>query len=158
MGAGSMWTPSRVSAGSDHTCAVDTNGRLRCWGRNGSGELGDGSFNDHPQPVAVNALTTTILDVSGGTDYTCAQTTSGARCWGNNYYGQLGDGTTATRPMPAVVTSLASTARPAAGVSHACALVAGEVHCWGNNALGQLGTGTFSVSLVPVEVDFGSAQ
>jgi hypothetical protein len=59
--------------------------------------------------------------------------------------------------MPAMVTSLASTARPLAGATHACALVAGEVDCWGDNALGQLGIGTFSLSLLPVEVDFGPA-
>ena len=31
-----------VSAGTDHTCAITTDAALYCWGRNDSGQLGDG--------------------------------------------------------------------------------------------------------------------
>jgi alpha-tubulin suppressor-like RCC1 family protein len=153
VGAGTMWMPSKLATGADHTCAVDLAGRLRCWGRNDNGELGDGTSVDRASPVTVNALTTTVRDVAAGGDNTCADTSAGPRCWGENYYGEVGDGTTATRYAPATVKALAAT-RPAPGTFHACAVAGGQVQCWGDNSVGQLGNGTISISLEPTEVDF----
>jgi alpha-tubulin suppressor-like RCC1 family protein len=153
-GSGSGWTPSELAAGGDHTCAVDTTGQLRCWGDNGSGEIGDGSLTDRPNPVVISAVAvaTTFTDVVAADGVTCAATTAGPHCWGNNFVGQLGDGTTTDHRRPAAVKTLAATARPASGTAHGCALSAGEVYCWGDNSFGQLGIGTFSVALAPVEV------
>ena len=36
-----------------HTCAIDSNGGLRCWGSNTQGQLGDGSTTEKYSPVAV---------------------------------------------------------------------------------------------------------
>ena len=46
-----------VSAGTDHTCAITTDAALYCWGRNDSGQLGDGSLTraSVPQLVTVEA-------------------------------------------------------------------------------------------------------
>ncbi|MFL5494495.1 MAG: RCC1 domain-containing protein [Gemmatimonadales bacterium] len=46
---------SSVSAGAlgFHTCAVTTDHRVYCWGRNGSGQLGDGTRTNRLAPVAV---------------------------------------------------------------------------------------------------------
>jgi alpha-tubulin suppressor-like RCC1 family protein len=63
-GAGPMWMPSRLAAGGDHTCAVDTAGRLRCWGSNSNGEIGDGTFQERATPAVINALGTTTVDVT----------------------------------------------------------------------------------------------
>ncbi|HEY0990283.1 MAG TPA: hypothetical protein VGD80_24695, partial [Kofleriaceae bacterium] len=154
-GSGAMWTPARLAAGADHTCAIDTARRLRCWGDNDSGELGDGSFHDHQVPAAVAiALTASVFDVSTGDDGTCAQTSDGPMCWGENYYGQVGDGGTVFQGAPVAVKLAGTTAFPMAGGGHACAVVSGQVLCWGDNADGQLGIGTFSVSLVPTSVVF----
>lgn len=47
-------TATAISAGNSHTCAVVlSNGDLRCWGGNGSGELGDGNFISSSTPVQV---------------------------------------------------------------------------------------------------------
>jgi alpha-tubulin suppressor-like RCC1 family protein len=154
-GSGAMWTPATLAAGADHTCAVDAVRRLRCWGDNNSGELGDGSFDEKRIPTAVAlALSTNVLDVSTGDDGTCAQTSDGPMCWGENYYGQVGDGSTVFQGAPVAVKLSGNTVFPMAGGGHACAVASGQVLCWGDNASGQLGIGTFSLSLVPVGVVF----
>jgi alpha-tubulin suppressor-like RCC1 family protein len=149
------WAPSRLAAGGDHTCAVDSTGKLWCWGENGSGELGDNTSTDRSSPTALASLNTiTVVDVVAADASTCAQTTSGPRCWGYNFYGQLGDGTTTNHKTPTAVASLTVKAQPATGTAHSCALGNGEVDCWAGNSLGQLGNGTFSVAMMPVEVAF----
>lgn len=42
-----------IEAGHYHTCAVDTAGSVRCWGDNGSGQLGDGTVTQRTAPVTV---------------------------------------------------------------------------------------------------------
>ena len=45
---------AQVSAGSYHTCARLEDGRLRCWGRNTLGQLGDGTMEGRTTPTVVN--------------------------------------------------------------------------------------------------------
>lgn len=87
-----------VSAGTSHSCAVDADGRVWCWGGNSpGGPLGDGTLETRLVPVEVPGVTG-IATVSAGASHTCAVTTTGvAKCWGNNDHGQLGDGTTTNR-------------------------------------------------------------
>ena len=42
-----------VGVGRLHACAVLSNGGVQCWGRNDSGQLGDGTANDSTGPVSV---------------------------------------------------------------------------------------------------------
>src|SRR5262245_2796738 len=43
----------QVSAGDAHTCAVRKDGAIYCWGRNASGQLGDGTMFTERYPVQV---------------------------------------------------------------------------------------------------------
>ena len=102
-----------VTTGSDHTCALASDNKAYCWGRNNSSQLGDNSTTDRltPVPVAQGALPTgaTIRQLVGGNSHTCALASDNkAYCWGQNSYGQLGDNSTTQRLTPVATASLPS--------------------------------------------------
>lgn len=85
---------SAVVAGYFHTCALTTAGRIKCWGDNQFGQLGDGRVCGIRcgAPVDVIGLASAAAVIAAGSDHTCARTDGGpVLCWGDNSYGQLGD-------------------------------------------------------------------
>jgi alpha-tubulin suppressor-like RCC1 family protein len=143
-----------VDGGYRYTCAV-ANGGARCWGSNGSGQLGDGTNVQRLVPVPVAGLGSGVTDIDAGEGLTCAVANGAAKCWGNNNVGQLGIPTsTASSNTPVAVTGLSSgIAAIGVGYEHSCALTsAGGVKCWGSNSNGQLGNGTTVDSSTPVNV------
>jgi len=82
-----------VAVGSVHTCAVDNMNRLYCWGRNDSGQLGDGTLHDRHEPTQAGSDADWDR-VTAGEKHTCAFKTDGSLwCWGGNTAGEIGDGT-----------------------------------------------------------------
>jgi hypothetical protein len=89
-----------IGAGVNHNCVlVDTN-KVRCWGGNGSGQLGYGHTNnigDGPgemPPPDVNLGPGVITKLSVIGNGACVLFENGSLgCWGRNAEGQLGQGT-----------------------------------------------------------------
>ncbi len=82
-----------------HSCAVDKDFLVECWGRNAEGQLGIGRAPDSLKPVVVlppvDDTETPYLDgvsvLSAGGLHTCAVDSNGrALCWGDDSAGQLG--------------------------------------------------------------------
>ena len=141
-----------LAAGGNHTCVLATDGEIRCWGRGGSGRLGNGGSADSDLPVTVAGIDTATALAAGG-DSSCALLADASvRCWGLNDMGQLGNGSNAVALVPVIVTGVSAVAI-AAGFRHACAVLAsGGVRCWGANGAGQLGNGGSAASSTAVTV------
>ncbi|MBI3812816.1 MAG: hypothetical protein HY283_11555 [Nitrospirae bacterium] len=138
-----------VAAGEEHSCAVQEDGQLLCWGDNHFGQLGHGIQEHHsfpPLPVPIDGKARTV---TAGRRHTCALLRDGTvECWGKGFEGQLGDGLGRDSLTPVrVLTAVSGGPEPlaqvraiTAGSQHTCALLEnGKVYCWGSNHLGQLG-------------------
>ena len=100
-------TALQITAGSEHTCARLDNSTVKCWGWNGSGQLGLGdtqSRGDQPGqmgaslPVVDLGPGRTALQITAGDSHTCARLDNGTvKCWGDNDMGELGLGDTQNR-------------------------------------------------------------
>jgi alpha-tubulin suppressor-like RCC1 family protein len=67
-----------VSIGGWHSCAVASNGGVKCWGDNEDGQLGDGTTTDRYTRVDAIGLTSGAAAVAVGTTHTCALMIAGA--------------------------------------------------------------------------------
>jgi alpha-tubulin suppressor-like RCC1 family protein len=163
-----------ITVGGNHTCALLTTGKVRCWGYNDHGQLGHGHTrhigdDEHPSTADDVRLDGLVLQISAGANHTCALLESGnVRCWGFNGYGQLGYGNPppdnyniGDNEVPAsinVVRLKDQALQVSAGGNHTCALLStGGIKCWGHNGNGQLGYGNVTQQDAPssMPVDLG---
>ena len=147
-----------LDLGEEHSCALDQDGAVSCWGLNFSGQLGDGSRDQRLQPGPVATLQSAVTAVDVGGFHACALRNAGALCWGRNDFGQLGDNSGVDQLTPVQVVGMDSgvSALSAGGV-HTCALRNGGLFCWGHNFAGQLGDGSDQRRFQPVAVSGLSA-
>jgi alpha-tubulin suppressor-like RCC1 family protein len=144
-----------VAAGCGHSLARRTDGTVRAWGLNTSGQLGDGTTASYqPAPVAVSGLTT-VAALAAGCDHSLAVRSNGTvQSWGADLFGQLGDDSAlVSRRTPVVVAGLSGVIAVAAGDGFSLALRAdGSVRSWGSNDRGELGNGGTADQPTPVLV------
>lgn len=133
-------TVVRVAAGTEHSCAVTSDGGLACWGRGDYGELGNGVPTGSAVPVAVGGLLAgkVVTDVVPSGSSTCALAEGSVYCWG--YWSRLGSDTaTTSSSTPVLVTGALAgkTVTQLSGdFSAVCALADGQPYCWGRGSWG----------------------
>ncbi|MGE0550011.1 MAG: RCC1 repeat-containing protein [Kofleriaceae bacterium] len=153
---------TQLTAGAYFTCALraetgdDTS--VRCWGINGSGQLGDGTITPYAAtPVTVQSLTN-AAQISAGYAHTCALTTTNeVVCWGRNFNGELArdPNVLSESAVPIEVEGVAAL-EVGGGLAMTCArLLDDSVSCWGANSSGELGDGTLFWRATPGPVANG---
>lgn len=152
----------KIVGGSDYSLALKADGTVWGWGRNSSGQLGNGSIIDADNPLAVSGLVNATAIAAGEIRAIALKADGSVWAWGNNAYGYLGaassDTCTGYTPScaktPIQVAGLGGATAIAAGVSYFATLKSdGTVWGWGDNyGNGTLGNGITPVSATPTQV------
>jgi alpha-tubulin suppressor-like RCC1 family protein len=140
-----------------HVLVVLENGRVKAWGDNTSGQLGNTTTDDSSTPVFVSSLTN-VRAIAAGEYFSLALKENGTvRGWGDNNSSQLGTPDTLTHSeTPIGVADLTNVKTIAAGAEFGLALKnAGRVRAWGANGEGQLGNNTSGANVPDPVTVFG---
>ena len=136
-----------IATGGSHTCALLSNGSVKCWGSNHAAQVtGDGIPSDMESVTQISGLGEPAVAIASRAAYTCALLSDGSvKCWGENIAAQVtGDGISSDMesvtqvPLNEQVTSIV------AGMKHMCAFsreshgFVRSVKCWGSNNYAQV--------------------
>lgn len=151
-----------VTAGVYHSCALLDDGAVKCWGYNGSGQVGAGDTTLHGDESGEMGANLSAIALGNGRRakrlvsgvyHNCViLDDDSVKCWGGNTYGQLGLGDANDRgdqpgelgdALPTIALDLERIPEKlVAGFAHTCAhFDDASVKCWGMNDRGQLGLG-----------------
>lgn len=140
--------------GARHSCALLTDGKVKCWGANDLGQLGDFTVTNRMVPVA--ARTANVTQMAAGATHNCAVvSTGGVWCWGDDSFNKIGNSTVgayATEPKLVTGTGTTASFKVSAGLNHSCYTIVGFAYCWGYGSSGQLGNGTTASQFAPTRV------
>ena len=158
-----------ISAGREFSLALAADGTVYAWGRNESGQLGNGTsdssgsfnyFEAYANPVLLDSngdsLVGAVSVAAGGFHSLAVMQDGSVMAWGSNSAGQLGVGTSGPGTdslYPTSIPTLTGVASVAAGQYHSLALDgAGNVTAWGYDQDGELGDGGGSNQPTPLTV------
>ena len=149
---------SKITTGVYHSCSINREGVLRCWGDNRDGQLG---ITGSAQYLFAQVIDDGVAykEVSAGQYHTCGITTSGVlKCWGDNGSYQLGTGDGVSASSPTIIENGVHYAKVSSGNGNTCAITtSGILKCWGGNFYYQLGDGTNNNAPSPIVIESGTS-
>ena len=128
-----------AESGGGQSLFLKSDGSLWAMGGNGSGQLGDGTFNSTNRPELI--ITNGVKAIAAGGSHSLFLKSDGS-LWGMGYNsdGELGDGTGINTNRPEQITN--GVVAIAAGLSHSLFLKSdGSLWAMGDDSVGQLGDG-----------------
>jgi hypothetical protein len=157
-----------VSAGINHSMALDDNGSVFTWGAGNMGQLGHGTTMARCLPRKVEALdNVSIKSIAAGWNFSVVLSTNGSvYCFGDGSNGACGRVPATIQLLPKIVQPFSGGSRErsiiaiSAGYYHVLALTkVHDVYAWGSNLNGQLGVKlTEGVSPLPVRIPLEGRQ
>lgn len=148
-------------------------GKIYMWGRNLSGQLGDGTSTDRSTPTPLlSAFEDFVQLVTNGACSYGLRSNGDLYAWGNNGFSQLGNGSGTSVSTPVLIggglkfkkvatsaTNDLVTGSYAPRTSAAAITTDGKLYTWGYNGSGQLGLGDTTNRSTPTFVtSFGSTK
>jgi alpha-tubulin suppressor-like RCC1 family protein len=140
---------TQLALGLDHSCALNKDGTVWCWGSNKSGQIGAAESVKNQAPTQVAGLSG-VKSISSKLNHTCAIAGDDSLwCWGNNSSKQAIPSSaeqTIFTPQKVGVTNIT---KVSTGTFHTCAInQSGTAICWGDNQSGQIGNGKAGSGLI----------
>lgn len=160
----------QLTAGHQHVCAVASDGRVYCWGKNDEGQAGEQHPDIKYRPEKINDAKIlagkTIQQLSAGKEHSCVLTTDGrVYCWGNGRL--LGNRLDPTCKKGTVCSLFMAGALSQKTIKQlqvsdqfSCVIASDDqVYCWGDNRMMQLGSDNQELksSYEPVAVETAGA-
>lgn len=137
------------------TFYMNTDGTVKGWGRNTSGEVGCCSNVNQLTPITIPELRNVKKIITGndGSPTFYAINDGSVLSWGDNRYGQLGIGSTMDQSIPILVPNLSNIYQIVTNGYTAYAITSnGDVYAWGKNDYSQVGNNTTSNQKTPVHI------
>lgn len=154
---GAALKATHIATAGQTSCALLSDGKVRCWGKNEYGELGDGKVGeDSAVPVEVTGLgkvtsLVTLGESIGAAGFCATEEDGTVKCWGYGRVLPRDSWDNATTPV--AFDNLKGMKAIDAQNGHACIINADDtVSCWGSGAFGALGLGNEDEKRVPTPV------
>ena len=146
-----------LALGYSHSCALTTQGAVKCWGHNGFGQIGNGTVGGLDfGPTQATNLTAGVVAITSGPYHTaCALLGGKVYCWGANFgegalghdpsTDPLGPGSIRVNGTPTAIAldnnNAAFTGVTSISLSQrgGCGVRSGAVWCWGWSLAGRKG-------------------
>ncbi|KAH9247044.1 hypothetical protein BASA81_015396 [Batrachochytrium salamandrivorans] len=149
-----------VACGYEHTCAVNADGAMFCWGEDFYGRLGNPTItSESPNPVQVLGITSGAASAwTGGFNSFALMQNGTVLVFGADWYGMFGTGSSVDQPAPIVYgQGVSGVVELRGGYYVTCVLLQNDqVKCTGYNGYGQLGVGNTVESYTLVEMQLPS--
>jgi len=133
IGSSDDWT--HISAGSSHTCGIDT-GKLFCWGSDRQGQVGNGpaSSSNVIAPERIGSSDSWTHISAGG--HTCGIDDGELFCWGSDSQGQVGNGSVFSSNVtaPERIGSSDDWSDISTRDDYTCGINTGVFFCWGDTS------------------------